>query len=221
MHRGSTLKRKKGVSGRNHCQAPLSVSTLSNIMGRARAKFNRNGRTSVTTAVSRALPYQRAASTRNSRMTGRHLQATKRALARGTRKHAAIAKLVGQTRCPPKCPKYVQRVWAALAERGLKLLAAEVAFHTPGLSGIIDLVAVPVRSTGPPGRATVIEVKTIHTTRAAWEAELAKRPHGRRAVDARRARAQVLTYARTGPYVNPDALLLYVFQDAVLLCRSS
>jgi len=101
------------------------------------------------------------------------------------------------------------------------MAAAEVPYCARGHNGIIDLVAV-ARPGAPAGtRTTVIEVKTINTTRVAWETELIRQPSGRRATDSKRAQTQVACYRRYGPYTNPDALLLYVFKDTVLLCRSS
>jgi len=179
---------------------------------------------SATALAAARHPYRTAARTTarsRTRKGGRKGGSRKTALRRGTRKHAAIAKLVGLARCPPKAPKYVRHCFDALQARKLRLVAAEVAYCTRSHNGIIDLVAVALPGAPAGSRTTVIEVKTINAKRAAWEAELARNPAGRRAVDARRAQAQVACYKHHGPYANPDAMLLYVFQDGVLLCRST
>jgi len=134
-------------------------------------------------------------------------------MARGTRQHAAIARLVGKTRVPPKTPKYARLAFEALRASGLHLKAAEVKYTCRGETGIIDLIAQ-----GPTGLA-IIEVKTIGHSKLSWETLVVKDPNGWFAVNKRRAEAQVRRYAERGLYPGADTYVLYVFKDTVALYK--
>jgi len=169
---------------------------------------------SVTQTVAKKHPHQRRARAPRKASAGKRgykKSALARAMARGTRKHAAIARLVGKTMVPPKTPKYARLAFEVLKGAGLRLKAAEVKYTCRGETGIIDLIAE-----GPSGLA-IVEVKTIGRKRLAWETLVVKEPQGWFAVNKRRAEAQVRRYGERGLYPGAATYVLYVFTDTVAL----